>query len=916
MKRPPGTPEGKRNDVMDTLHQGPDQDQDQGQDHSQNLDQGHDRDHGHDPTSLSGNLPSGRHGWRDSVLGQPKGWSLVLQSYARTLSSFAYPAGIFWGEELVLLHNNAWIGAGGKALQGQSQRGYVGADTFRDLSSALRGGQPRMISSRDLLRSGSKDQAERFTVLISPLFAEDGPEAKAVGLLAQMLPKHDDEAEEESKDRATPGITKEKMDHLVKDGTIDRVPLDEHPFFHRFAEMLPSGLAILDHKAHAVFVNQHFYTLTTHKGDHHSFTSWPQSIHPDDYPRVMTAYQEAFDSGKQLRTEFRSLGDDNPWRLLLLMPLGDDNLQHVSLREYGGFICSLVDITSEKRAEISERKAAQAAEARRGQQERFIDMISHEIRNPLSAVMHSTEDIEDAISNEEHIEVHAIREAVETINLCLQHQRNIVDDVLSYSKLDASMLSLVPRACRPTETLANTLKMFQPEFRKQRLEFEFKIDHTYVENKIDWVMADTSRVGQILINLISNAIKFTARASGKKRITVMVGVSLVRPTSYPPNLVFFTSDEALHMDHTNAKEWGHGEIVYIMVAVKDTGIGISGDGQKRLFERFRQATPKTSDTYGGSGLGLNISRKLCHLHGGEVGVSSKEGSGSTFGFFFRAKRADNPGSYQGRSEQHAIDEEKLEDLIQAQGYTADKASENVAESIKNPPTEDTIAAPPDRSQQKDDRYAQTIRVAEQVEESEPDSYTYPGPSSTTERGRGDEPASQNRSEASQMPTRPGMVHSNSQGRPKAADPEQKPAKCHVLLVEDNIINQRIVHRKLTAKGFEVTTANNGREAVDAVVEASKHSNGEKKSAFDIILMDQEMPVLDGNAATRELRELADKGEVERIPILGVTANVRAAQQDEMVNAGMDDVISKPYKVDDLIRKIDEVTGKSGKSEKM
>ncbi|KAK1067413.1 hypothetical protein LTR74_006458 [Friedmanniomyces endolithicus] len=916
MKRPPGTPEGKRNDVMDALHKGPDQDRVQGQKENQHLDHDQDQDPDHDPASLSGTLPSGRHGWRDSVLGQPKGWSLVLQSYARTLSSFAYPAGIFWGEELVLLHNNAWIGAGGKALQGQSQHGYVGADTIRALSSALHGGQQKMISSRDLLRSGSENQAERFTVLISPLFADDGPEAKAVGLLAQMLPKHDDDAEEGSKDRATPGITKAKVDHFAKDGTIDRVPLDEHPFFHRFAEMLPSGLAILDHKAHAVFVNQHFYALTTHKGDHHSFTSWPQSIHPDDYPRVMAAYQEAFDSGKQLRTEFRSLGDDNPWRLLLLMPLGDDNLQHVSLREYGGFICSLVDITSEKRAEISERKAAQAAEARRGQQERFIDMISHEIRNPLSAVMHSTEDIEEAISNEEHIEVRAIREAVETINLCLQHQRNIVDDVLSYSKLDASMLSLVPRACRPTETLVNTLKMFHPEFRKQGLQFDFKIDNTYVEYKIDWVMADTSRVGQILINLISNAIKFTARANGKKRITVMVGASLVRPTSYPPNLVFFSSDEALHMDHTNAKEWGHGETLYIMVAVKDTGIGISGDGQKRLFERFRQATPKTSDTYGGSGLGLNISRKLCHLHGGEVGVSSKEGSGSTFGFFFRAKRADNPGSYHGRSEQHAIDEEKLEDLIQAQGYTADKASENVAESITNPAIEDTIAAPPDRSPQKDDRYAQTVRVAKQVEASEPDPYTHLGPSSATEQSQSAEPAPQNRSEATEMPSRPGMVHSDSQGRPKVADADKSPAKCHVLLVEDNIINQRIVHRKLTSKGFEVTTANQGREAVDAVIKASRHTNGENQSAFDIILMDQEMPVLDGNAATRELCELADKGEVERIPILGVTANVRATQQDEMVNAGMDDVISKPYKVDDLIRKIDEVTGKSGKSDKV
>ena len=108
----------------------------------------------------------------------------------------------------------------------------------------------------------------------------------------------------------------------------------------------------------------------------------------------------------------------------------------------------------------------------------------------------------------------------------------------------------------------------------------------------------------------------------------MVGASHERPTSYPPNVVFFSSDDVTYkMDNTNGSEWGNGEEMYILVAIQDTGIGISEDGQKRLFERFRQATPKTSDVYGGSGLGLNISRKLCHLHGGEIGVSSKEGAG-------------------------------------------------------------------------------------------------------------------------------------------------------------------------------------------------------------------------------------------------------------------------------------------------
>lgn len=657
------------------------------------------------------------------------------------------------------------------------------------------------------------------------------------------------------------------------------VPLDVNVTAQELADMLPTGIAILNHQDEPVFANQRFRELTTCRSVK-SFECWSKSIHPEDYGRVAAAYFEALRSRNALRIEYRTHGQTSLWRALVLAPLDDADIQRLRLGSKGGFICTITDITLEKTAELSQRKIADEAKERKQQQERFIDMISHEVRNPLSAILHCTEDILQLVQDSDgsQIPLADISQAAETISLCVAHQKRIADDVLIFSKLDASMVTLSPRSVQPKRHLGNSLTIFRPELRKQDIQFEYKLDNSYAEHEIEWVMADLDRMGQVLINLVSNAIKFTAKSDGTRHIRVSMGASPERPPSYPPNVVFFDSDEAaLRLDATNTPEWGDGQVVYIMAAVKDYGIGISEQAQKRLFERFNQATPRTQSVYGGSGLGLNVSRKLCHLHGGEIGVSAKEGEGSTFGFFFKVRRATAPLVEDSQSHD-GLKIEKLCAGLQAMSSEATRPSQRTKtpEIPESPPVTYVGEVAPGATS--DNRYRNTSEIAHK---------TCKAWSLASER-KSQSPAPNLRAlPGDQRPLK--LDHDDEQVRLATASSRQ------ILVVEDNVINRQIVSRKLGTLGFHVSEATNGYEALDAV----------QRNHFDCILMDQEMPEMDGISATKEIRKL-EENSVAHVPILGVTANVRAAQQAEMLDAGMDDIIHKPYRTNGLFEKINQL----------
>lgn len=539
----------------------------------------------------------------------------------------------------------------------------------------------------------------------------------------------------------------------------------------------------------------------------------------------MSEYREAFKERRDVKVDFRCVSGDegerndpdqpenDEWRMFLLRPLN-------STRN-SGYICAVVDITELKTGELAQERTAADAKDRKQQQERFIDMVSHEIRNPLSAVLHLAEEIKEtskAMEGDGSLadQVAEIIDAADTILVCVSHQSVLVDDILNFSKLDSAMMSLAPSVSQPKWALSQQLKVFQAELKNNHIGFEYALDVTFNANGVEWVVADLARIKQVLVNLMTNAIKFTSKTNGERRITVALGASIDRPKSYPPDVVFF-NDYKEDRDQTRGQEWGDGPALYLMVAVKDTGIGISAEDQARLFERFRQATPKTSETYGGSGLGLSISRKLCQLHGGDIGVGSNEGQGSTFGFYFKVRRASRPPDESppdsGRttpvrqiSSSDLLSRPRLPSRPQSQKSAVgnvDKSAkgEGLDRKSNGGPVDRKISDKPGLERERDTNPT----LIQPVERVSPIFHGEAGEEGVSEP-QGDANKVEQHTQGKEAPydivgSGSGGQASDSKDKTQVQSRDQDQTRRTLLLVEDNLINQRVLKKQLQVRSF-------------------------------------------------------------------------------------------------------------------
>ena len=463
---------------------------------------------------------------------------------------------------------------------------------------------------------------------------------------------------------------------------------------------------------------------------------WSDAVHPEDAKRTRDAFFQLLENGFY-DEEYRIVRPDGSIRWI--------HDRGAPVRDESGSPVRLVgiaeDITTRKNheeavaqyaerlekansdLETANRTARSASEAKSN----FLANMSHEIRTPMTAIL----GVSDVLLEPDLPESERTS-AVDTIHENGQHLLTLINDILDLSKIEAGMLEIERKDCRPAEVLESVTTLLAGRARERGLTFEWACDTAIPAT----FSCDPVRLRQILINLAGNAIKFTQRGG------VRIGVAL--------------------------------KDVILEFSVRDTGIGMSEEELVRLFQPFTQANGSTTREYGGTGLGLTISRRLARLHGGDIDVESVKGEGTVF--FVRIPASDFDPA-----------------LIQ--------------------------------------------RVV---------------PGESTRRVK---------KAAKALPILAGRV----------------------LVVEDNTTNQKLVDRILSRAGLEVTIANNGAEAVE-MAEAARQDG----VSYDGILMDMQMPVLDGLSATRRLRELG-----HTLPIVALTANAMASDRDDCLNAGCTGFATKP-----------------------
>ncbi len=511
-------------------------------------------------------------------------------------------------------------------------------------------------------------------------------------------------------------------------------------YCRRILNQLPFTIWMSDQKFILKYSNRAIGDMTDAELEETPLNQWDYLIHPDDIERFTSIASEAIETRSLFMEEARIRYKDGSyiWCLLNAAPYYESD------GSFGGYVGSIVDITERKEQEEDIRRyqellisAKEAAEAAYKAKSEFLANMSHEIRTPINGIVGMLD--LTLLSNLDDDQT----DNLVTAKACANALINIVNDVLDFSKMEAGKMTLENITFNLKEMIEEIIRVHSPKAADKGLELNYTLSSLIPQ----YIVGDPNRLKQILNNLISNAIKFTIRGE----VTLIIKSTRV------------TKEEA--------------ELVF---TVTDTGIGITEEDRERLFLSFSQIENSYTRQYGGTGLGLVISKQLLEMMGGRIEVESEYGKGSTFRFY-------------------------------------------VTFPIGN------------------------------------------------------------------------ALVTNKKVRPSISKAE-KPL--HLLLVEDDKVNQKVIRKLLIERGYTVQEASNGIEAIELFT----------KDTYDAILMDIQMPKMNGIDAAAKIRSLEQEG--KHTPIIALTAYALTGDREKFIRLGMDEYVSKPIQMEVLFNVLEKATSKS------